>query len=175
MIATHSDYATACSARRGARISKRKILLSNHKKTKYRDVAQMVARLLWEQDVAGSNPVIPTISSVHNESDEHSIFFCLYLIVWSRNSALFLLLCRGWQILHRNALSALKGDLALSVPFGDLQTTNEAVMDNNSLCAILTCSFDLINFDLFDKLTKDHRIERFHLHKAPHRFEKVIL
>ena len=25
-----------------------------------RDVAQMVARLLWEQDVAGSNPVIPT-------------------------------------------------------------------------------------------------------------------
>ena len=28
----------------------------------YRDVAQLVARLLWEQDVAGSNPVIPTIS-----------------------------------------------------------------------------------------------------------------
>ena len=26
----------------------------------FRDVAQMVARLLWEQDVAGSNPVIPT-------------------------------------------------------------------------------------------------------------------
>ena len=26
----------------------------------YRDVAQLVARLLWEQDVAGSNPVIPT-------------------------------------------------------------------------------------------------------------------
>ena len=26
-----------------------------------RDVAQLVARLLWEQDVAGSNPVIPTI------------------------------------------------------------------------------------------------------------------
>ena len=25
-----------------------------------RDVAQLVARLLWEQDVAGSNPVIPT-------------------------------------------------------------------------------------------------------------------
>ena len=49
----------------------------------------MVARLLWEQDVAGSNPVIPTISSVHNESDEHSILFCLYLIVWSRFSALF--------------------------------------------------------------------------------------
>ena len=27
---------------------------------KYRDVAQLVARLVWDQDVAGSNPVIPT-------------------------------------------------------------------------------------------------------------------
>ena len=26
-----------------------------------RDVAQLVARVLWEHDVAGSNPVIPTI------------------------------------------------------------------------------------------------------------------
>ena len=26
----------------------------------------MVARLLWEQDAAGSSPVTPTISSVHN-------------------------------------------------------------------------------------------------------------
>ena len=25
-----------------------------------RDVAQLVARVLWEHDVAGSNPVIPT-------------------------------------------------------------------------------------------------------------------
>ena len=29
-------------------------------KYNFRDVAQLVARLLWEQDVAGSNPVIPT-------------------------------------------------------------------------------------------------------------------
>ena len=27
---------------------------------RYRDVAQLVARLVWDQDVAGSNPVIPT-------------------------------------------------------------------------------------------------------------------
>ena len=26
----------------------------------FRDVAQLVARLVWDQDVAGSNPVIPT-------------------------------------------------------------------------------------------------------------------
>ena len=32
-------------------------------KYKFRDVAQLVARLLWEQDVAGSNPVIPTKKS----------------------------------------------------------------------------------------------------------------
>ena len=30
------------------------------KLNKYRDVAQLVARLVWDQDVAGSNPVIPT-------------------------------------------------------------------------------------------------------------------
>ena len=27
----------------------------------FRDVAQLVARLVWDQDVAGSNPVIPTV------------------------------------------------------------------------------------------------------------------
>ncbi len=30
-----------------------------------RDVAQLVARLVWDQDVAGSNPVIPTNSGIH--------------------------------------------------------------------------------------------------------------
>ncbi|MBQ9749847.1 MAG: hypothetical protein IJV87_04590, partial [Clostridia bacterium] len=34
-----------------------------------------VNSVLWDVDAAGSNPVTPTISSVHNESDEHSIFF----------------------------------------------------------------------------------------------------
>ena len=29
-------------------------------KIAFRDVAQLVARVLWEHDVAGSNPVIPT-------------------------------------------------------------------------------------------------------------------
>ncbi len=28
----------------------------------FRDVAQLVARLVWDQDVAGSNPVIPTLN-----------------------------------------------------------------------------------------------------------------
>ena len=30
----------------------------------YRGVAQLVARLLWEQDVGGSNPFTPTIKRV---------------------------------------------------------------------------------------------------------------
>ena len=33
---------------------------------KLRGVAQLVERLVWDQDAAGSNPVTPTISSVHN-------------------------------------------------------------------------------------------------------------
>lgn len=32
--------------------------------TFYRDVAQLVARMLWEHEAAGSSPVIPTISNV---------------------------------------------------------------------------------------------------------------
>ena len=103
-------------------------------------------------------------------------YFFAYISLFGADFLLFfLLLCRGGQIVHRNALSALKCDLALSVPFGNLQTTNEAVMDDNSLRAILARSLDLINLNLFNKLTQDHRIERFHLHKAPYRFEKVIL
>ena len=48
-------------------------------------------RFVWEQDVAGSNPVIPTISSVHNESDEHSILFCLSFQIFRCLRAGFLL------------------------------------------------------------------------------------
>ena len=48
-----------------------------------------VKGILGVVEAASSSLVTQTISSVHNESDEHSIFFCLYLIVWSRFSALF--------------------------------------------------------------------------------------
>ena len=41
----------------------------------YRGVAQLVARLLWEQDAAGSNPATPTISSVLTEPER----FCMTL------------------------------------------------------------------------------------------------
>ena len=40
-----------------------------------RGVAQLVARLLWEQNAAGSSPVTPTISSVLNESENTRYFF----------------------------------------------------------------------------------------------------
>ena len=137
-------------------------------------VAQLVARYLGVVEAASSSLVTQTISSVHNESDEHSIFFCLYFVVWSRISALFLLLCRGGQIVHRNALSALKGDLTLSVPFGDLQTTNEAIMDDHALCAVLARSLNLIYLNFLDQFTKDHGVECFHLHKTPYRLDKVL-
>ena len=117
---------------------------------------------------AGSSPVTRTISRVHNERDEHSIFFCLYLIVWSKISALFLL-CRGGYIVYRYALSALKSYLALSVPFGDLQTAYKAIMDNHSLSTIFSRSLNLMNFNFLYQFMKDHGVQRFHLHKAPYR------
>ena len=40
----------------------------------FRDVAQLVARLVWDQDVAGSNPVIPT-----NFLSEHKAFKSILL------------------------------------------------------------------------------------------------
>ena len=49
----------------------------------FRDVAQLVARVLWEHDVAGSNPVIPTISSVHNTSELWTLDFFLLMFTFS--------------------------------------------------------------------------------------------
>ena len=45
-------------------------LRKNRKKSIFftlRGVAQLVARDVWDVDAAGSNPVTPTISSVHND------------------------------------------------------------------------------------------------------------
>ena len=50
------------------------------KNHRFLGVAQLVARYLGVVEAASSSLVTQTISSVHNESDEHSIFFCLYLI-----------------------------------------------------------------------------------------------
>ena len=63
--ATINDYATARSAL-GAR-GKLNAMIARTK-NEYRDVAQLVARLLWEQDVAGSNPVIPTKKVVSSDT-----------------------------------------------------------------------------------------------------------
>ena len=41
-------------------------VVSSIKYNMYRGVAQLVARDVWDVDAAGSNPVTPTISSVHN-------------------------------------------------------------------------------------------------------------
>ena len=41
-------------------IDKQIFICYNIKAIKLRDVAQLVARMVWDHDVAGSNPVIPT-------------------------------------------------------------------------------------------------------------------
>ena len=41
-----------------------------------RDVAQLVARLVWDQNVAGSNPVIP----IKKEVRKNFLFLCLVII-----------------------------------------------------------------------------------------------
>ncbi len=46
----------------------------------------MVARLVWDQDAAGSTPVTSTISGVHNECEYLISFFIINLITnmyWS--------------------------------------------------------------------------------------------
>ena len=64
----------------------------------HRGVAQLVARDVWDVDAAGSNPVTPTISSVHNTSELWTLDFFLPVFTFSlifnflsRFSALFFL------------------------------------------------------------------------------------
>ena len=42
-----------------------------------RDVAQLVARLVWDQDVAGSNPVIPT------KKRKQALTVCFLFFAWN--------------------------------------------------------------------------------------------
>ena len=55
-------------------------IISRSQKSDDLGVAQLVARYLGVVEAASSSLVTQTISSVHNESDEHSIFFCLCLL-----------------------------------------------------------------------------------------------
>ena len=87
---------------------------------------------------------------------------------------MYSILSRGFRV-HRYTLSALKSYLALSVPFRDLQAAYKTIMDNNSLRAVLACSLDLIDFNLFYQFTKNHGVQRFHLHKASYRLDEVLL
>ena len=103
-------------------------------------------------------------------------YFFAYISLFGAGFLLFfLLLCRCWQIVYRYALSALKSYLALSVPFGDLQTANEAIMDDHALCTVLARSLHLIDFNLFYQFTEDHGVQCFHLHKASYRLDEVLL
>ncbi len=52
-------------------IKKVKISLFENKNSSFRGVAQLVARVVWDHQAAGSNPVTPTSLNVHNAT-EHS-------------------------------------------------------------------------------------------------------
>ena len=52
------------------------------KKIEYRGVAQMVARLLWEQDAAGSNPVTSTTHKNPGTSMNAGIFRGIFLTLY---------------------------------------------------------------------------------------------
>ena len=73
-------------------------------------VAQLVARLLWEQDAAGSSPVTRTISSVHNGLDryEHS-FLCtsVFSMYRSRVSCSFFVMLLSPLVYTKPRLLAL--------------------------------------------------------------------
>ena len=51
----------------------------------YRDVAQLVARMVWDHDAAGSNPVISTISSVHNRFKLWTLDIFLLMLTFGLN------------------------------------------------------------------------------------------
>lgn len=67
----------------------------------------------------------------------------------------------------------LRGDI--HIPFGNLQTADETVMNDHALSPVLARSFNLINLYLFNQFTKNDGVQRFHLHKAPYRLTKFSL
>ena len=60
MIATHSDYATACSARMGARLKRKQFFALQLNNLIFRGVAQLVARQFRVLEAASSSPATST-------------------------------------------------------------------------------------------------------------------
>ena len=114
-----------------------------------RGVAQLVARLLWEQNAAGSSPVTPTISSVINESENTRFFVYEYFIFGAGFPAPFLFLAYRHLIADSHTLTGIKSMLS-DVSIGEINRADEAVMNDDLLRAVLARSLNLMNFDLVD-------------------------
>ena len=65
MIATHSDYATACSARMGARLKRKQFFALQLNNLIFRGVAQLVARQFRVLEAASSSPATSTKKKEH--------------------------------------------------------------------------------------------------------------
>ena len=94
MRPTQDDYAKVVGRSHDAAVYSTRIAIkvaciaysiTKNKIKHFRDVAQLVARVLWEHDVAGSNPVIPTISSVHNRFKLWTLDIFLLMLTFRLN------------------------------------------------------------------------------------------
>ena len=126
------------------------------------------------------------MSSVHNAT-EHSyvkeqskgLFLCYFYGAvcpgGATSAAPFLLSGLADQILNGHTLAAVQHHIVRVVLYlGDIQDTDEVVMDHKPLRPVLSGSLGLIYVNPLHKLMQDGGRQRFHLHELPHRFQKLV-
>ena len=67
-----------------------------------RDVAQLVARLVWDQDVAGSNPVIPTKFGFGKQFPKPFLFSPTQILradEVNRQPSLYIIIPTNWNLI----------------------------------------------------------------------------
>ena len=136
----------------------------------------MVARLLWEQDAAGSSPVTPTISSVHNgfklwalDFFAISSFFVMYRAGFKACS---FVLCRFGNIPDGYAFSCIC--LVIASAFGRLNISGKFVTDHYSLATVFTDALGSISHYLIYEFPKTWSSQLLHFHKSSDSADKSV-